>query len=176
MGRSRFRSTAAARGGINDRRPAAYPRIVCGGRRYDREIGGKGPMMRVDSLDHLVLTVRDIDATIAFYATTLGMRAETFGDGRKALSFGTQKINLHQAGREFEPKAAAPTPGSADLCFLTSEPLDAVISHLRACGVPVIEGPVSRTGATGPIRSVYVRDPDGNLVEVANREGTQGPE
>lgn len=134
-----------------------------------REPGGKGPMMHVDSLDHLVLTVRDIDATIAFYETTLGMRTQTFGDGRKALAFGDQKINLHQAGREFEPKAAAPTPGSADLCFLTAEPLAEVVSHLQARGVPVVEGPIARTGSTGPIRSVYIRDPDGNLIEIANR-------
>jgi catechol 2,3-dioxygenase-like lactoylglutathione lyase family enzyme len=124
--------------------------------------------MRVESLDHLVLTVDDIDATIAFYTSVLGMRVVTFGDNRKALAFGTQKINLHLTGREFEPKAAAPCPGSADLCFLTAEPLDRVVEHLRSCGVPVIEGPVIRTGASGPIRSVYIRDPDGNLIEIAN--------
>jgi catechol 2,3-dioxygenase-like lactoylglutathione lyase family enzyme len=129
-------------------------------------------VVRVESLDHLVLTVADIDATTAFYASVLGMRVVTFGDNRKALAFGAQKINLHSAGREFEPKAAVPTPGSADLCFLTAEPLDRVVEHLRSCGVPVAEGPVLRTGATGPIRSVYFRDPDGNLVEVANQEGS----
>jgi catechol 2,3-dioxygenase-like lactoylglutathione lyase family enzyme len=100
----------------------------------------------------------------------LGMQVVTFGDNRKALAFGTQKINLHPAGREFEPKAAAPTPGSADLCFLTAEPLESVVAHLRSAGVPVSAGPVRRTGATGPIRSVYIRDPDGNLIEIANRE------
>jgi catechol 2,3-dioxygenase-like lactoylglutathione lyase family enzyme len=127
--------------------------------------------MRIESLDHLVLTVRDVEATAAFYSSVLGMRVVTFGESRKALTFGTQKINLHQAGREFEPKAAAPTPGSADLCFLTDEPLDRVVEHLLSCGVAVIEGPVARTGATGPITSVYFRDPDGNLLEVSNRSG-----
>ncbi len=125
--------------------------------------------MKLDSLDHLVLTVRDIDASVAFYATVLGMDVVTFGAGRKALTFGSQKINLHQHGREFEPKALAPTPGSADLCFLTSVPLAEVSRHLAACGVNVLEGPVQRTGATGPILSVYVRDPDMNLIEIANR-------
>jgi catechol 2,3-dioxygenase-like lactoylglutathione lyase family enzyme len=124
--------------------------------------------VEIERLDHLVLTVRDIGATCAFYATALGMRVITFGQDRTALAFGTQKINLHEHGREFEPKAAVPTPGSADLCFLTSVPLDEVVAHLHSCGVAVVEGPVARTGATGPIRSVYCRDPDGNLVEVAN--------
>ena len=125
--------------------------------------------MQVESLDHLVLTVRDLDATTAFYASVLGMRVVTFGTNRKALAFGAQKINLHLAGREFEPKAAAPTPGSADLCFLTTEPPERLMEHLRSCGVAVIEGPVPRTGAVGPIRSVYCRDPDGNLIEVAHQ-------
>ncbi|OWK40885.1 VOC family protein [Fimbriiglobus ruber] len=124
--------------------------------------------MRVESLDHLVLTVRNVETALAFYATVLGMRVETFGAGRKALVFGSQKINLHQAGHEFEPKAAVPTPGSADLCFLTTEPIGRVLDHFRLAGVAVVEGPVERTGATGPIRSVYVRDPDGNLIEVSN--------
>jgi catechol 2,3-dioxygenase-like lactoylglutathione lyase family enzyme len=124
--------------------------------------------MRIDRLDHLVLTVRDVDATCAFYVRVLGMQLVTFGEARKALAFGRQKINLHQAGREFEPKAALPTPGSADLCLITDVPLDEVIAHLTACGVAVVEGPVMRTGATGPIRSVYFRDPDGNLIEVSN--------
>jgi len=127
----------------------------------------------IDSLDHLVLTVRDIDATVAFYETALGMTGTRFtaADGavRTALAFGRQKINLHQAGREFEPKAAQPTPGSGDLCFLTAQPLDRVIAHLQASGVAVLEGPVRRTGATGPLLSVYIRDPDGNLVEISNR-------
>jgi catechol 2,3-dioxygenase-like lactoylglutathione lyase family enzyme len=125
--------------------------------------------MKIDSLDHLVLTVRDIDATCAFYARVLGMEVVTFGAGRKALAFGVQKINLHQAGREFEPKAQRPTPGSADLCFLTSVPLPEVQRHLAACGVVLTEGPVQRTGAQGPILSVYFRDPDLNLIEVSNR-------
>ena len=125
--------------------------------------------MKIDSLDHLVLTVRDLDATITFYSKGLGMDVTGFGDGRKALSFGRQKINLHQHGKEFEPKAQQSTPGSADLCFLTSVPLIEVMNHLAACGVPILEGPVQRTGATGPILSVYVRDPDLNLIEISNR-------
>jgi catechol 2,3-dioxygenase-like lactoylglutathione lyase family enzyme len=123
----------------------------------------------IDSLDHLVLTVKDVDASVSFYSKVLGMDAMTFGGGRKALSFGMQKINLHQHGREFEPKAQHPAPGSADLCFLTSVPLADVLTHLAECGVIVIEGPVQRTGATGPILSVYLRDPDMNLIEIANR-------
>lgn len=125
--------------------------------------------VRIDSLDHLVLTVADIEASCAFYRQVLGMEVITFGQGRKALAFGAQKINLHQAGREFEPKAHRPTPGSADLCLLTSVPLAQVQDHLAACGVAVIEGPVQRTGAQGPLLSVYFRDPDLNLIEVANR-------
>lgn len=121
----------------------------------------------VHALDHLVLTVADLDATCAFYQRVLGMTAVTFAGGRRALAFGGQKINLHQAGAEFEPKAARPTPGSADLCLLVSGPIDAVLGHLEACGVAVEEGPVPRTGARGPITSVYLRDPDGNLIEVA---------
>jgi catechol 2,3-dioxygenase-like lactoylglutathione lyase family enzyme len=114
--------------------------------------------VKIESLDHLVLTVRDLDATIAFYER-LGMRHVEFAPGRHALAFGSSRINLHAAGREFEPKAAAPTPGSADLCFLVDE--------LDASGLDVIEGPVERSGAAGTIRSVYVRDPDGNLVELS---------
>lgn len=125
--------------------------------------------VRIDSLDHLVLTVADIEASCAFYRQVLGMEVITFGQGRKALAFGAQKINLHQAGLEFEPKAHRPTPGSADLCLLTSVPLAQVQDHLAACGVAVIEGPVQRTGAQGPLLSVYFRDPDLNLIEVANR-------
>jgi catechol 2,3-dioxygenase-like lactoylglutathione lyase family enzyme len=124
--------------------------------------------LQLSQLDHLVLTVRDVEASCAFYESVLGMRIVTFGEGRKALRFGSQKINLHQAGREFEPKALCPTPGSADLCFLTDLPLEQVIAHVESCGVAVIEGPVLRTGALGPIRSIYFRDPDGNLIEVAN--------
>lgn len=125
--------------------------------------------MKIDSLDHLVLTVKDVEATASFYASALGMDIITFGEGRKALSFGSQKINLHQQRQEFEPKAQQPTPGSADLCFITSVPLAEVVNHLASCNIPVIEGPVQRTGATGPILSVYFRDPDMNLIEVSNR-------
>lgn len=125
-------------------------------------------MLQIDRLDHLVLTVADIDATCAFYARALGMTMVEFAGGRKALEFGAQKINLHQSGNEFEPKAQRPTPGSADLCFITATPLPEVQRHLAAAGVTVIEGPVRRTGATGPILSVYFRDPDFNLIEVSN--------
>ncbi len=122
----------------------------------------------IDRLDHLVLTVRDIEATCAFYAKVLGMEVRAFGpDKRKALHFGRQKINLHQAGREFEPKAARPAPGSADLCFVTEKSLEAVRVHLKACNVKIEAGPVERTGAMGRIRSLYFRDPDGNLIEVS---------
>ncbi|MBI1418697.1 MAG: VOC family protein [Limimaricola sp.] len=127
--------------------------------------------MQVTSLDHLVLTVADIEATAAFYARVLGMTRQAFraadGSLRVALSFGRQKINLHAAGREFDPKARHPVPGSADLCFLTGAPLADWQAHFAACGVPVEAGPVARTGATGPITSLYIRDPDGNLVEVS---------
>jgi catechol 2,3-dioxygenase-like lactoylglutathione lyase family enzyme len=125
--------------------------------------------MKIDSLDHLVLTVKDVDETVSFYTKVLGMEVVTFGIERKALSFGSQKINLHQLGKEFEPKAQRPTPGSADLCFLTSTPLQDVLIHLNACGIEVMDGPVQRTGANGPIISVYFRDPDLNLIEVSNR-------
>ncbi len=124
--------------------------------------------MKVASLDHLVLTVRDLRSTIDFYTGALGMTEVTFGVGRKALAFGRQKINLHEAGREFEPKAERPTPGSADLCFLTETPIEQFAVHFASLGIKVIEGPVDRTGATGPIRSIYVRDPDQNLIEIAN--------
>ena len=124
-------------------------------------------MMRIDRIDHLVLTVRSIESSCAFYSRVLGMTVVTFGTGRKALSFGTQKINLHQAGLEYEPKARYPTPGSADICLISAMPLSEVITHLRKCKVPILEGPVNRTGATGPILSVYFRDPDHNLVEVS---------
>jgi catechol 2,3-dioxygenase-like lactoylglutathione lyase family enzyme len=123
--------------------------------------------MRIERLDHLVLTVRDVAATCDFYARVLGMEVVTFGEGRKALAFGHQKFNLHEAGREFEPKAERPTPGSADLCLIAQGPLDAVIAHLAACDVAILEGPVRRTGALGPIMSVYFRDPDANLIEVS---------
>jgi catechol 2,3-dioxygenase-like lactoylglutathione lyase family enzyme len=124
----------------------------------------------ISGLDHLVLTVRDLDATVRFYVEGLGMRLETFGAGRHALHFGGQKINLHIAGHEFEPKAANPVPGSADLCFLTDRPLPEIRQRLGALGHPVIAGPVAQPGATGPLMSIYTRDPDGNLIEIARRE------
>ena len=125
--------------------------------------------MHLDRFDHLVLTVADIERTVAFYERVLGMEAVTFGDGRRALRFGDQKINLHQVGHEFEPKAAHPTPGSADLCFTTAVPIEEVVAHLQACALEIIEGPVSRSGAISPLTSVYLRDPDGNLIEVSNQ-------
>ena len=124
--------------------------------------------MHVQTIDHIVLTVRDIEVTCAFYARVLGMRITTFAAGRKALSFGCQKINLHKSGSEFEPKAAMPTPGSADLCFMTDVPIDQVLTHLRSSKVEILLGPVERTGATGALVSVYFRDPDENLIEVSN--------
>ena len=124
--------------------------------------------MHIDRIDHVVLTVRDVEASCAFYQRVLGMRVVTFGDERKALAFGNQKFNLHQAGREFEPKADRPTPGSADFCLITTTPMAEIIAHLQACGVHILEGPAQRTGATGPILSVYFRDPDQNLIEVSN--------
>jgi catechol 2,3-dioxygenase-like lactoylglutathione lyase family enzyme len=126
--------------------------------------------MEIDRIDHVVMTVRDVEATCAFYARVLGMRVVTFAGSRKALAFGRQKINLHLAGREFEPKAAHPTPGSVDLCLIASGTLDDVVAHLRACDVAIVEGPVAKTGAVGPIRSVYFRDPDANLIEVSTYE------
>ena len=124
------------------------------------------------ALDHLVLTVADIDTTLAFYRDVLGMQAIAFtvadGSTRWALRFGAQKINLHQQGAEFDPKAARPAPGTADLCFLSDVPLADWQAHLQATGTKIEEGPVRRTGATGPITSIYLRDPDGNLIEVSN--------
>jgi catechol 2,3-dioxygenase-like lactoylglutathione lyase family enzyme len=125
-------------------------------------------MLTIDRLDHFVLTVADIDATIAFYVRVLGMRDVTFGAGRRALTFGSQKINLHLSGSEFSPHAKEPAPGSADVCFITAVPLDAAMAHVKSCGVTIEEGPVDRAGAMGPIRSFYFRDPDGNLIEVSN--------
>ncbi|WP_289138980.1 VOC family protein [uncultured Brevibacillus sp.] len=122
----------------------------------------------IDRLDHLVLTVRDIEATCRFYEQVLGMQTVTFGEGRKALQFGRQKINLHQVGHEFEPKALHPVSGSADLCLIASVPLEQVIQSMKENGVEIIEGPVQKTGAMGPIMSVYMRDPDHNLIEVSN--------
>lgn len=120
----------------------------------------------LERIDHLVLTVADIPRTVDFYQRVLGMRHEVFGEGRSSLAFGQQKLNLHQAGREFEPKAAHPLPGVIDLCLVTTWPLERLLAHLAAEGVAVEEGPVRRTGALGPIESVYVRDPDENLIEI----------
>jgi catechol 2,3-dioxygenase-like lactoylglutathione lyase family enzyme len=124
--------------------------------------------MRIDRLDHLVLTVTDLAATIAFYRDVLGMEVVTFGAGRTALTFGDSKINLHEAGNEFEPKAQVARPGTADLCFIVDEPVADVMRSLQRHGVALVDGPVERTGARGPILSCYVRDPDGNLIELSN--------
>ena len=124
--------------------------------------------MKIDRLDHLVLTVADIERTCAFYSGILGFEVLRFGEGRVALGFGTQKINLHQTGKEFEPKALRPTAGSGDLCFIAATPVDEVIRELDAAGVAIEEGPVERTGAIGRIRSIYLRDPDQNLLEISN--------
>ncbi|GEJ44230.1 MULTISPECIES: VOC family protein [unclassified Chryseobacterium] len=124
--------------------------------------------MKIKTLDHLVLTVADIDATIEFYTRILGFEAVTFGDNRKALIFGQQKINLHQKGHEFEPKAESPTCGSADLCFIAETDIAEIMEELKQKKVDIIEGIVDRTGAVGKIKSVYFRDPDLNLIEVSN--------
>ncbi len=124
--------------------------------------------MRVTAIDHIVLTVRDLEATAKFYESVMGMSREEFGQGRLALKFGNQKINLHEYGKEFEPKAGRPTSGSEDLCFITDTNLDEAMSHVADQGVEIIEGPIKRTGARGAILSFYFRDPDGNLIEVAN--------
>lgn len=121
----------------------------------------------IDHLDHLVLTTHDRAACVDFYTRVLGMQIETFGAGRTAFRFGHQKINLHERGREFEPKAHLPVPGALDLCFIVQGPLDAVIEHLARCNWPLAEGPVQRTGAVHRLRSVYVRDPDLNLIELS---------
>lgn len=122
----------------------------------------------IESIDHLVLTVADIEESCVFYSQALGMKVTTLGGGRKALEFGSQKINLHQYGREFEPHAKQPVPGSGDLCFLSSAPIADVLQNLKELNIDVLEGPVSRTGAKGPITSIYFRDPDGNLLEISN--------
>ncbi|MBD3664817.1 VOC family protein [Sulfitobacter sp. TSTF-M16] len=136
----------------------------------------QSPAPSLHHLDHFVLTVADIPKTVAFYEEVLGMRAKTFapqsGPRRYALTFGDAKINLHQRGAEFEPKAANPLPGSADLCFLTKTPLNEWADHLAVQGVPIEKGPVPRTGATGPLLSIYLRDPDGNLIEISTSNQT----
>ncbi len=124
--------------------------------------------MQVDRIDHVVLTVKDISSTVDFYTAVMGMEKVLFGEGRVALSFGNQKINLHQLANEYEPKAAHVEAGSSDLCFIVKEPIEQVINHLAKHDISLIEGPVNRTGATGKIVSVYFRDPDGNLIEVSN--------
>ena len=121
----------------------------------------------IDHLDHLVLTTIDAPACIDFYTRVLGMRLETFTGERQALAFGNQKINIHRRGHEYEPKAHLPVPGALDLCFIADRPLDQVIERLRSAGVAIVEGPVPRTGATHKLRSVYVRDPDLNLIEIS---------
>jgi len=127
--------------------------------------------VRIDRLDHIVLTVASIEATVQFYTRYLGMTAVTFGEGRVALNFGRSKINLHEAGHEFEPKAARPTPGSADICLIVDDDIGEVMAGLIMAGVDIEAGPVDRTGATGPIVSCYFRDPDGNLIELSNYVG-----
>ena len=124
--------------------------------------------MKISHLDHLVLTVADIATRCQFYQSALNFEVITFAENRKALRFGTQKINLHQVGKEFEPKALHPTAGSADLCFIAETPIDEVMAHLQNRNINIIEGPIQRTGAMGKILSVYLRDPDQNLIEISN--------
>jgi len=124
--------------------------------------------MEISKLDHIVLTVKNMNETISFYSTVLGMKKEVFGQNRVALKYGSQKINLHEFRNELEPKAFKPTPGSGDFCFITKTPLKEAMAHVKNEGVEIIEGPVERTGASGSIQSFYFRDPDQNLIEVAN--------
>jgi catechol 2,3-dioxygenase-like lactoylglutathione lyase family enzyme len=124
--------------------------------------------MKISYLDHLVLTVASIETTCQFYQSALNFEVITFGENRKALQFGHQKINLHQVGKEFEPKAFHPTAGSADLCFIAETPLEEVIAYLQVQNIDIVEGPIERTGAIGKILSVYLRDPDQNLIEISN--------
>ena len=124
--------------------------------------------MKIDRIDHLVLTVKSIEKTAEFYVNVLGMEKEIFANNRVALKFGNQKINLHEVGKEFEPKATKPTSGSVDVCFITSMLLSEAMAHVQSCGVEIIEGPVGRTGAMGRINSFYFRDLDGNLIEISN--------
>ena len=124
--------------------------------------------MNLERIDHLVLTVKDIAVSVDFYTAVLGMEKVVFGEGRIALAFGNQKINLHELGGEFEPKATSVTCGSADLCFITDHPIPHVINHFEDHNITLLDGPVNRTGATGKIVSVYIKDPDGNLIEISN--------
>ena len=125
--------------------------------------------MKLDKLDHFVLPVSDVDQIAEFYTTNLGMHKRIFGNGRVALHFGNQKINLHPAGWDYEPKAAVSVAGSADLCFITGEPVEAIRLVLEESGIDIVEGPIRRTGAIGELYSIYIRDPDGNLIELSNR-------
>jgi len=124
--------------------------------------------MKIKSLDHLVLTVKDIEKTVFFYVSVLGMEKEIFKENRVALKYGNQKINLHEYKNEFEPKAKNVMPGSADLCFISENNISEVLQHLKALDIPVLEGPIKRTGACGTLLSVYIRDPDLNLIEISN--------
>ncbi len=129
------------------------------------------PNVTLERFDHIVFTVRNIEETCAFYARVLGLEVQEFefaGRPRKALHFGNQKINLHEAGREIEPRAPHAAPGAIDVCFITEAPIDTVVAHLKDCGVAIEDGPGIRSGALGKMRSVYFRDPDGNLIEVSN--------
>ncbi len=130
--------------------------------------------MRLERIDHVVFTVRDVDATCAFYTQAFGMEVVTFGDDRKALQFGQCKINLHQYGSEFEPRAARPAPGTQDICLITTASVQDVVTHLQSLNLDIVEGAVPKTGALGAIESVYVRDPDGNLVEIASYNDRTG--
>lgn len=130
--------------------------------------------MEITHLDHLVLTVKNIEASCAFYTKVLGMKGVEFQSGRKAVIFGNQKINFHEYGKEFDPKALHPVPGSADLCFITCDPVAKIVRHLKTCGVKIIKGPVERTGAMGPMTSIYIQDPDQNLIEVAVYQSARG--
>jgi catechol-2,3-dioxygenase len=124
-------------------------------------------MLEIERLDHFVLTIKDIRSSLNFYNDVLGMKIITFGNNRKALQFGQQKINLHQHHQEFEPKATQPTPGSADICLITQQSLQDWVQHLQQHSIEILEGPVSRTGAIGAIESIYCRDPDGNLIAIS---------
>jgi len=135
--------------------------------KYRENLLVKGQIVRVVYLDHLVITVQDIPQAIKFYVEILGMQEVTFGDNRKALAYGQQKINLHKFGEEFEPKAASPLPGSADLCFVIDDALEEFIKHLNDNNIEILQGPIARTGALGEINSVYIRDPDQNLIELS---------
>ncbi|MEM7215095.1 MAG: VOC family protein [Pseudomonadota bacterium] len=126
-------------------------------------------MFTIERIDHFVLTVANVEETCRFYERTLGMVPETFGENRKALKFGNQKINLHEVGKEFEPKAKRPTPGSGDFCLISKTPVEELVVHLRELGVEIEDGPLARTGATGSLVSIYFRDLDMNLVEVSNQ-------